>query len=267
VSIDVGPIATGFQDLRDKLNGGINTVDVNSAAAGNFARPRLQARSPGISRLDTAQGFIVHQNTITPSDNPDTSWVLIDGTHKSGDVLDTGSPDHLDVALYGQPEYQWVPGATARFYVPYNADVRVHVEADVVVPANASMARTAQLGLLGGPQLQVPSYSALFTVTETGGPSGPRAPDQASHEVAHFLDSATYGIFPGTPNSLPGEPTPQVSGDFPETPFWFRRRHTSTRLDLFLDGGRWYTWGLRINPRADRVYVGSRTIHLEARYR
>lgn len=265
MSIDVIPIASSFQALRDKLNGGIDTTDVDSASAGNFGRPRFNGL---LNRLDTAQGFILHQNSIESSD-PDSSWVLIDGTHKSGDVFETGGPNHLDVALYGQEEWHWVPGATARFYVPPlgGADVRVHIEADVVVPANASMARTAQLGDLGGPQLQVPSYSAMFTVFESGPPSGSRVPDQASHAVAHFLDSAAYGIFPGTPNSLPGEPTPQVSGDFPETPFWFRRRHTTTRMELFLDGGRWYTWGLRINPRADRVYVGSRTIHIEARYR
>lgn len=258
MSIDSGPIASAFQLLRDKLNGQLSTSDLATAKAVNFARPRYNRL---LNRLDTSQGFhIARGQTCGPA--PDTSWVLVDGTHKAGDLFESHTtPDHLDVALYGQTEWHWVPGATVRFYVPFDCDVRVQIEADVVVPKNATLARTVQLGTMGGPQLQVPSYSAMFSVLEGG---AVRAPDQASQAEPHFLEPTNYGLFTGTPKSLPGEPTPQPA-QTPESPFWYRRRHTSTRLSA-ADGGRWYTWGLRINPRADRVYVGTRSIHVEAIY-
>lgn len=259
--IDATPLAATFQLLRDKNNGQITPSDVAGAATENFARPRYNGLT---NRLDTVQGFILQNGYVAEGPYPDSGWVLIDGTHKTGDLFDT-SPDHLDVALYGQVDWAWVPGATARFWCPYDCDVRVHIEADVVVPKNATLARTVQLGTMGGPQLQVPSYSAMFTVIE-GTPGGPRAPDQATHGETHFLEPVAYGIPGGSPTRLPNEPTPQVDLSYPESPLWYRRRSTSTRL-FVCNGERLYTFGLRIDPRADRVYVGSRSITIEAIYR
>ena len=277
-------VAQAFRLARDQLNRGIPVDDPSDqffADSGAWSRPRYRVLS---KRLDTNQGFVVNTTVIPDSLSvPDTSWVLIDGTHKTGDSGIPANNAGAGFALFSQQSWSWVPGAAARIWLPFPSRVRMQISADVVVPTSAGLARSTQqygrmntgTSLDGAPGNTSPPSIARLAFRGQAGVDpdldGPLV--YADARTIHF-EEFEYGKAPVIPQAIdPRTPSPLVlstsaggnTAYVQKTPLWSRRRHSSIYT---VNGFRgWADIGLLVNPRTDRVYVGRRVLSIEVTYR
>lgn len=282
--MDAAAVAQAFFDARKQLNQGIPVDDPSDpffADSQTWSRPRYRVLT---KRMETNQGFVVNTSVIPDSLSvPDTSWVLIDGTHKTGD---SGLPVNnagAGFALFSQPSWSFVPGASARIWLPFPSRVRMHISADVVVPTSAGLARSTQqygrmntgTALDGAPgNTSPPSIARLAFRGQAGVDPDLEGPLVFADARSIHFEEFRYGKSPIVPQAVdPRVPTFPVlttpaganTAYIQKSPLWSRRRHSSIYT---VNGFRgWADIGLLINPRTDRVYVGRRVLSIEVTYR
>lgn len=264
--IDADGLALDYKNLRDRLNDGLEGADISSLSALNFQQPRYNVFT---KTLETPQGRITYKYF-----NPDTydsitsDWILISGATKASDDVDLSDPatiDHLDYAIYGQEKWTNVPGAVVTLEIDRPVLVILHAQASVIVPTNGTIARTHNLEVAtGSDNVQVPSRARLAGI-EVKDMVGVMEAVRSNHfaEAPVFLRSTSIN------GHIDGEPKVSPSGGIPNYPQWARRRLDSHiqdgSLTANLDKVR-SSYGLQIDPRADRVYIAHYVLMVEEIY-
>ena len=236
-----------YRGVRDDLNGGGGDIGVAGLTAASFERGRWDP----LTRTWTGpSGKIIHRfvNPSTPAE-----WAMLTGLDKSGDQIDTSntaSITHTDWALWGQESPVYVPGCTVDVTTSHTGYAIIRVDAEVMVPANSFLSRSKRLTVNAnavGPNA-TPSYAYI-------GVNGTVVDATKTDIFEEYVSHA--------PNTFPSEDQPHASASVKrvEDPVMYRRRCTLFHVAITAAGKN--SFGLMIDPRSDRVFVGVRSVSVE----